>query len=97
MPAVRRYGRKIIHAEGFDGAKLGNDQEQADHNAIYVMRPEQALQAVLQQTIYKFGHPEQLDTMLSLLDNFLTTVPIYRLENRPEPEAAMLAKCRMKS
>lgn len=70
--------------------------EQADHNAIFPMPPAQALQAVLQQTVYKFGHPEQLDTMLSLLDNFLTTVPIYRLENRPEPEAAMLAKCRMK-
>lgn len=66
--------------------------EQADHNAISPMAPAQALQAVLQQTVYKFGYPEQLDAMLNLLDHFLNTVPIYRLENLPDAQAAMLSR-----
>lgn len=71
--------------------------EQADHNAIFPMEPAQALQAVLAQTIYKYGQPAQLDTMLDLLDHFLNAVPIFRLENRPEPEAALLSKNTMES
>lgn len=66
--------------------------EQANHNAIHRLTPAQALQPVLAQTLYKFGQPEQLDPMLTLLDRFLQTVPVFRLENRPESAAAILSK-----
>ena len=66
--------------------------EQADHNAICPMPPAQALQAVMAQTMYKYGQPQQLDTMLNLLDHLLQNVPIYHLKNRPEAAAAILSK-----
>ena len=50
-----------------------------------------AMQKILCQTIYKFDSAEQLDYLLGLLNRFLTDVPVYELENRPEPAAARLS------
>ena len=34
---------------------------------------------------------ENLDLMLSHVDNLVERIPVFELENRPEPEAALLS------
>ncbi len=85
-------GKELIHCKAKAPIAGVCFMEQADHNAIFPMTAEEALQAVMAQTIYKFGHPEKLDAMLQLLDHFLQKVPLYRLQNRPEPAAAILSR-----
>ena len=43
------------------------------------------------QTLYRFKLVENLDRMLSLVDQIVRQVPIYELENRPEEAAVRLS------
>ena len=65
--------------------------KKAPHNAIRRLPPLEAGQKILTQTIRKFDTAEKLDKLLSLLNRFLTEVPVYELENLPEPAAARLS------
>lgn len=65
--------------------------KQAQENKIRRLEPQEALQKVLSQTIFRFPDPKMLDRMLTLLDCLVRQIPIYELENRPEPEAACLS------
>ena len=65
--------------------------KQADHNSIRRLSKEEAIQKILSQTFHKFKKVERLDKMLTLLDQIVREIPVYELENRPEPEAAKLS------
>ena len=46
---------------------------------------------LINQTRWKFRSPEFLDLMLSNLEKLVQMIPVYELENRPEPEAVYLS------
>lgn len=69
--------------------------KKTDHNAIRRLASFEAVQAILSQTIYKFQNVQALDKMLAHLELFLKEIPVYELENRPEPEAAILSHATM--
>lgn len=69
--------------------------KKAQENKIRRLNTLEAMQKVMSQTIYKFPEAEQLDLMIRNLDLFLREIPVYELENRPEPEAALLSHTTM--
>lgn len=66
--------------------------KKASENRIRRLSRQEALQRILSQTIHKFDNVERLDRMLKHVDEFLKAVPVYELENKPEPEAALLSR-----
>jgi len=65
--------------------------KQAKENKIRRLAPIEAMQRILPQTIRRFNDISYLDMFTSHLDKFLRVIPVFELENRPEPEAAMLS------
>ena len=65
--------------------------KKADHNSIRRLNTFEAMRCVIRQTLHKFQSVENLDKMLNHLEVFLNTVPVYELENLPEPAAARLS------
>ena len=65
--------------------------KQSDKNRIRRLSYVEATQRILPQTIYKFKNHEKLDLLLGYIDNLVRAIPIFELENRPEPEAAILS------
>lgn len=65
--------------------------KKAPENRIRRLSSVEAMQKILSQTIYKFETAEKLDKMLKHLDMFLENIPIYELENVPEPSAVRLS------
>lgn len=65
--------------------------KKAPENRIRRLDTVEAMQKILSQTIYKFDSAEQLDRLLELLNRFLQEIPVYGLENLPEPSAARLS------
>lgn len=65
--------------------------KKAPHNAIRTLTAEEAVTKILTQTIHKFDSEDKLDKLLALLDRFVDEIPVYELENLPEPAAAMLS------
>ena len=65
--------------------------KKAPHNAIRRLSSLEAAQKILSQTIRKFDRAEDLDKLLILLNQFITDIPVYELENLPEPAAAKLS------
>jgi len=65
--------------------------KKATQNKIRSLDSFEAMQNVLGQTIYKFQSADKLDKMLGHLDCFLREIPVYELENLPQPEAARLS------
>ena len=65
--------------------------KQADHNAIRRLSDLEAMAKIMKQTQRKFRNPENLDLMLTHLEKLVQRIPVYELENRPEPEAAQLS------
>ena len=55
------------------------------------MNPFEASHKIMAQTIYKFWKAETLDLMLSHLNKLVQEIPVFELENLPEPEAAQLS------
>ena len=43
------------------------------------------------QTSYRFQRAEMLDLMLEQISRLVESIPVYELENRPEPDAARLS------
>lgn len=70
--------------------------KQAPENRIRRLSSREALQRILNQTIYRFHHESRLDLLLSSLELFLKEIPFFELENRPEPAAALLSYETMK-
>lgn len=65
--------------------------KQGEQNSIRRMSKFEAMQRIIGQTIYKFNDAEQLDKLLKSLEDFLDKIPVYELENVPEPAAAQLS------
>lgn len=65
--------------------------KQAEENRITLLSPTEAMFKIIAQTRRKFYKAETLDNMLSLVDQLVRDIPIFELENRPEPEAAKLS------
>lgn len=64
--------------------------EQAQENRIRRLSPAEAIPLVLEQTLRRL-QPKSMERLLTLLDQLLREVPVYLLENRPEPDAARLS------
>lgn len=65
--------------------------KKAQKNEIRRLSKREALERILAQTIRKFPDRERLDRMLLLLEQLLSEIPVYELENLPEPAAARLS------
>ena len=65
--------------------------KQADHNSIRSLSAKEAMKAVVSQTARQFKNTEKLDLMLSHVDKLVLEVPVFEMENRPEPAAAHLS------
>ena len=65
--------------------------KQASHNKIRTLDSGEVVRRILNQTIYRFDSVQDLDCMLSSLTDFVSSVPVYELENLPQPEAAILS------
>lgn len=64
--------------------------KQAGHNRIRRLTPQEAVAKVLEQTLYR-QYPAAMHLLLDHLDRLVRDIPVYELENRPEPEAARLS------
>lgn len=65
--------------------------KQAPANKIRRLTIQEAMNLVIWQTLHKFKTPEKLDLMLTHVDKLVREIPVFELENRPEPEAAKLS------
>ena len=65
--------------------------KQSKENRIRRLRASEAVERIIWQTIYRFKAEENLDLMLRQVDRLVREIPIYELENRPEPEAARMS------
>lgn len=65
--------------------------KQSQRNHIRRLELPEAMQLVLSQTIWRQREVERLDLLLGHLENLLAKIPVFELENRPEPAAAHLS------
>ena len=65
--------------------------KQAPENKIRQLTPVEAVQRIISQTRRRFSQLENLDLMLQLVEKLALEIPVFELENRPEPEAAHLS------
>lgn len=64
--------------------------KKAEHNRIRQLTPEEALPLLLGQTTYRL-RPENMNLLLTHMDQLLQEVPVYELENTPTESAARLS------
>lgn len=65
--------------------------KQASENKIRRLSQQEAAQKIIWQTMRQFNQAENLNLMLSHVDSLVRSIPVFELENRPEPEAAQLS------
>lgn len=65
--------------------------KKAPENNIRRLDNKEAIQKIVPQTIWRFTQAEMLDIMFERVDNLVRQIPVFELENRPEPEAAYLS------
>lgn len=65
--------------------------KKAGYNRIRRLSSLEAMQKIMFQTLYRFRKMEMLDRMLAHLELFLKEIPVYEMENLPEPAAARLS------
>lgn len=65
--------------------------KQAKENYIRELSNQEAVYKILPQTIYRLQNIEKLDVLLRLINMLIKEIPVFELENRPEPEAALLS------
>ncbi len=65
--------------------------QQAQENKIRRLNAREVLSRVLAQTLFRFQNAKNLDQLLGLVDKLVRETPVFELENRPEPEAALLS------
>ena len=102
-PALRRidgtwyaYGTPWCGKDGINintKAKLAGIcfLKQSNENRIRRLNNQEAVQNIVWQTMCQFRLAESLDQMLTNVDSLVRTIPVFELENRPEPEAARLS------
>ena len=65
--------------------------KQAPENRIRRLNNAEAVQKIIWQTMRRFKTSEKMDLMLSRVDELVRQIPVFELENRPEPDAARLS------
>ena len=65
--------------------------KQAKENRIRRLNASEAVQRLIWQTIHRFRTVENMDRTLAQVDALVRQIPVFELENRPEPEAAQLS------
>ena len=65
--------------------------KQGTENRIRRLTQAEAVSKIISQTICKFKNVERLDLLLSHVEKIVQEIPVFALENRPEPEAARLS------
>ena len=65
--------------------------KQSTKNRIRQLTPVESIRRIMPQTRSKFSQVENLDLMLQLVQKLALEIPVFELENRPEPEAAHLS------
>ena len=65
--------------------------KQASHNSIRRLSHQEAVSRIISQTLRAFSRVSHMDLMLKHLDSLVRDIPVFELENRPEPEAARLS------
>lgn len=65
--------------------------KQASENRIRQLTPAEAAIKIISQTRRRFNLVENLDKMVHHIDALVRDIPVFELENRPEPEAARLS------
>jgi len=71
--------------------------KQSEENRIRRLSAFEATQKILSQTFHKFKRTERLDAMLTLIEDIVSSIPVFELENRPEEEAVRLSYTTMLS
>lgn len=69
--------------------------QQAGENRIRRLPAIQALTRFLTQTIYKELDAAEMGLLMASADRLLREIPVFELENRPEPAAVLLAHAAM--
>ena len=70
--------------------------EQGKENRIFQLSNEEALSEIIPRTIHRLNKAEKIKLMLSHIDSLLTNIPIFKLVNQPDAEAARLSYETMK-
>ena len=65
--------------------------KQARENRIRRLSQSEAVTKIIRQTIRKYKNVARLDLMLSYVEKIVQEIPVFELENRPEPDAARLS------
>ena len=65
--------------------------KQASENKIHQLTAVEAVRRIISQTRRSFVKVENLDLMLQIVEKLALEIPVFELENRPEPEAALLS------
>lgn len=65
--------------------------KQAGENKIRRIDKSDAALRIFEQSIRYMHSSERLDLLLPLIDRVVRDIPVFELENRPEPEAALLS------
>ena len=65
--------------------------KQAKENKIRRLSPSEAATRIVCQTIRQFQRAERVDLMLSHVEKLVQKIPVFEMENRPEPAAVQLS------
>lgn len=65
--------------------------KQASENQIRRLSQAEAISKIVSQTLRRFKLVENMDLMLSHVEKIVQEIPVFELENRPEPAAAQLS------
>ena len=102
-PALRRIdGRWIAYGTpwcGKDGINLNGQAplagicflKKAPKNEIRTLSKREAMERILAQTIRRYPDISKMDKLFDLMEKLLNEIPVYELENLPEPDAARLS------
>ena len=65
--------------------------KQASENRIRKLDAKEALRLILAQTPHRYTSADDINALLSNVEKLISEIPIYEMENRPEPEAVQLS------
>ena len=70
--------------------------KQASENRIRRLSEAEVLQRLLPQTVWNYRTQERVAQVMVHLDQLITKIPVFELENRPEAAAAQLSYTTMR-
>lgn len=65
--------------------------KQAQENKIRRLSTQESVHRMIWQTAHNYANVRRMDMRLSLIESVVKKIPIFELENRPEPEAARMS------